>query len=41
MTLESDYKPDIEELKFTSEMGWLATLAIAVATVAPFIINFN
>lgn len=39
MSLKSDYKPDIEELKFTTEMGWLATLAIAVATVAPFMFN--
>lgn len=39
MTLKSDHKPDIEELKFSSELGWLATLAIAVATVAPFIVN--
>ena len=39
MTLKSDNKPDSEELKFISELGWFATLAIAVATFVPFIFN--
>lgn len=39
MTLKSDHKPDFDEIKFTSELGWFATLAIAVVTVAPFIFH--
>jgi len=39
MTLKSDYKADSEELKFISELGWFATLAIAVATFVPFIFD--
>jgi hypothetical protein len=39
MILKSDHKPDFEELKFISELGWFATLAIAVATFIPFIFD--
>jgi hypothetical protein len=39
MILKSDHKADSEELKFISELGWFATLAIAVATFVPFIFD--
>ncbi|MGA9667282.1 MAG: hypothetical protein WBQ69_12675 [Gallionella sp.] len=37
MTLKSDHKPNVDEIKFTSELGWFATLAIVVVALAPYI----
>jgi len=39
MTFKSDNQPDIEEIRFSGELGWLAALAVSIVAVVPFIFN--
>jgi hypothetical protein len=40
MTLKSPQHLDIEEIKFISELGWLAALSMSLATLAIFAVPF-
>lgn len=37
MSLKPDYKLEIDEIKFFSELGWFATFSVIVASFAPLI----
>ena len=37
MSLKSGNKLNIDEIKFSSELGWLATLSVLVASLSPYI----
>jgi len=39
MSIKPDYKLNVDELKFFSELGWFATLAVTVAAFAPLIVD--
>jgi hypothetical protein len=39
MSLKPDQKLEIDEIKFFSELGWFATLSVAVASFAPYILD--
>jgi hypothetical protein len=38
MSLKTETKPDREELMFSSELGWLAALAVTIVAFIPFFI---
>ena len=38
MSLKSEIELDREELMFSSELGWLAALAVAIVAIIPFFI---
>jgi hypothetical protein len=40
MSLKSPQNIDIDEVKFISELGWLAALSTSLATVAIYIAPF-
>jgi hypothetical protein len=39
MSLKPENELGKEELNFFSELGWLATLSVSVATFAPYILD--
>jgi len=39
MSLKPDQKLEIDEIQFFSELGWFATLSVAVASFAPYIVD--
>ena len=41
MSLKPDQKLELDEIKFFGELGWFATLAVAVAAFALFIENMS
>jgi hypothetical protein len=40
MSLKSPQNLDIDEIKFISKLGWLATMSLSLATVADYIAPF-
>lgn len=36
MSLKPDQKMEIDEIKFFNELGWFATIAVVVASFAPY-----
>ena len=39
MSLKPDQKLEIDEIRFFSELGWFATLSVAVASFAPYLVE--
>jgi hypothetical protein len=40
MSLKSPQNLDVEEVSFISELGWLATLAVSITSIAVFAAPF-
>jgi hypothetical protein len=39
MSLKSGYKPHHDEILFSNELGWFATLSVLVASLSPYILD--
>ncbi len=39
MSFKPDHKPDMDEVKYFGELGWLATMSVAIVAVSPYLLQ--